>query len=90
MFVSYPHYLAQHGTTPARAAIQSRYKLLWHPCDRLEITGDRVTESTILTALLLAPLAVLHAASPEIVRDGKVTFVSSGLHLHAQQPMPVS
>ena len=47
MFVSYPHYLAEHGTTPVRAAIQSRYKLVWHPYDHIEITGDRVTESTI-------------------------------------------
>lgn len=43
----YPHYLAEHGTTPVRAAIQSHYKLVWHPYDHLEITGDRVTESTI-------------------------------------------
>lgn len=47
MFVSYPHYLAEHGTTPVRAAIQGRYKLVWNPYDHIEIAGDRVTSSTI-------------------------------------------
>ena len=47
LFVSYPHYLAEHGTTPVRAAIQGRYKLVWHPHDHIEIAGARVTESTI-------------------------------------------
>lgn len=47
LFVSYPHYLAEHGTTPVRAAIQGRYKLVWHPHDHIEIVGARVTESTI-------------------------------------------
>jgi len=47
LFVTYPHYLAEHGTTPVRAVIQSRYKLVWHPYDHIEITGDRVTSSTI-------------------------------------------
>jgi arylsulfatase A-like enzyme len=47
LFVTYPHYLAEHGTTPVRAAIQSRYKLVWHPHDHIEIAGARVTESTI-------------------------------------------
>ena len=45
--VTYPHYFAEHGTTPVRAAIQSRYKLVWHPYDHIEIVGARVTEAAI-------------------------------------------
>jgi arylsulfatase A-like enzyme len=47
LFVTYPHYIAEFGTTPVRAAIQSRYKLVWNPYDHIEIAGDRVTSSTI-------------------------------------------
>jgi DMSO/TMAO reductase YedYZ molybdopterin-dependent catalytic subunit len=47
LFVTYPHYLAEHGTTPVRAAIQGRYKLVWHPYDHIEIAGARVTESNL-------------------------------------------
>ena len=47
LFVTYPHYLAEFATTPVRAAIQSRYKLVWHPYDHLEITGPRVTDTTL-------------------------------------------
>jgi hypothetical protein len=47
LFVTYPHYLAEFGTTPVRAVIQNRYKLVWHPYDHIEIAGDRVTSNTI-------------------------------------------
>ena len=47
LFVTYPHYIAEFGTTPVRAVIQNRYKLVWNPYDHIEIAGDRVTSSTI-------------------------------------------
>jgi arylsulfatase A-like enzyme len=47
LFATYPHYIAEFGTTPVRAAIQNRYKLVWYPYDHIEIAGDRVTSSTI-------------------------------------------
>jgi arylsulfatase A-like enzyme len=47
LFVTYPHYLAEFATTPVRAAIQSRYKLVWNPYDHIEITGPRVTDTTL-------------------------------------------
>lgn len=47
LFVTYPHYIAEFGTTPVRAAIQNRYKLVWNPYDHLKIEGDRVTSTTL-------------------------------------------
>jgi arylsulfatase A-like enzyme len=47
LFVTFPHYLAEFATTPVRAAIQSRYKLVWNPYDHIEIEGTRVTDATI-------------------------------------------
>ena len=47
LFVTYPHYIAGFGTTPVRAAIQNRYKLVWNPYDHIEIEGTRVTANTI-------------------------------------------
>lgn len=39
LFASYPHYLAEFATTPVRAVIEQRYKLVWHPYDHIEIEG---------------------------------------------------
>jgi arylsulfatase A len=46
LFISYPHYLAGYATTPARAVVQGRYKLVWHPYDHLEFEDGRVTTAT--------------------------------------------
>ena len=47
LFASYPHYLAEYATTPVRAVIQRRYKLVWHPYDHIEIEGGRITPTSL-------------------------------------------
>jgi len=44
---SFPHYLAEFATTPVRAVIQERYKLVWHPYDHIEIAGGRITPTSL-------------------------------------------
>jgi arylsulfatase A-like enzyme len=46
LFITYPHYLAGYATTPVRALVRGRYKLVWHPYDHLEFEGGRVTSAT--------------------------------------------
>ncbi len=46
LFITYPHYLAGYATTPVRALVRGRYKLVWHPYDHLEFEGGRVTTAT--------------------------------------------
>ncbi len=46
LFLTFPHYLAGYASTPARAVVQGRYKLVWHPYDHLEFEGGRVTPAT--------------------------------------------
>ena len=46
LFISYPHYLAGYATTPVRAVVRGRYKLVWHPYDHLEFEDGRVTTAT--------------------------------------------
>ncbi|NBW96005.1 MAG: hypothetical protein EBR28_04565 [Planctomycetia bacterium] len=47
LYASYPHYLAEFATTPVRAVIQGRYKLVWHPYDHIEIDGGRITPTSL-------------------------------------------
>lgn len=47
LFASFPHYLAEFGTTPVRAVIQQHYKLVWHPYDHIEFTGGRITPTSL-------------------------------------------
>ena len=46
LFITYPHYIAEFGTTPVRAVVRGRYKLVWQPYDHLEFEGGRVTRET--------------------------------------------
>ena len=46
LFITFPHYLAGYATTPVRAVVRGRYKLVWHPYDHLEFEGGRVTNAT--------------------------------------------
>jgi len=46
LFMTFPHYLAGYATTPARAVVRGRYKLVWHPYDHLVFEGGRVTSAT--------------------------------------------
>lgn len=46
LFITYPHYLEGYATTPVRALVRGRYKLVWHPYDHLEFEGGRVTTAT--------------------------------------------
>lgn len=46
LFITFPHYLAEFGSTPARAVVRGRDKLVWHPYDHLEFEGGRVTPAT--------------------------------------------
>jgi arylsulfatase A len=46
LFMTFPHYLAGYATTPARAVVRGRYKLVWHPYDHLEFEGGHVTSAT--------------------------------------------
>jgi arylsulfatase A-like enzyme len=46
LFITFPHYLAGYATTPARAVVRGRYKLVWHPYDHLVFEGGRVTSAT--------------------------------------------
>jgi len=47
LFASYPHYLAEFATTPVRAVIQQRYKLVWHPYDHVELVGGRIKPGSL-------------------------------------------
>lgn len=47
LFMTYPHYLVEFGTTPVRAAIQNRYKLVWNPYDHIDLAGGRVTSAAM-------------------------------------------
>lgn len=46
LFITFPHYLAGYATTPVRAVVRGRFKLVWHPYDHLEFEGGRVTNAT--------------------------------------------
>jgi len=46
-FINYPHYLSQFGTTPVRAVVQDRYKLVWNPYDHIEVDGNRLSDRSI-------------------------------------------
>jgi arylsulfatase A-like enzyme len=46
LFITFPHYLAGYATTPVRAVVRGRYKLVWHAYDHLEFEGGRVTSAT--------------------------------------------
>lgn len=46
LFLTFPHYLAEFGTTPVRAVIQGRHKLVWHPYDHLDFEGGRISVAT--------------------------------------------
>jgi arylsulfatase A-like enzyme len=46
LFITFPHYLAGYATTPARAVVRGRYKLVWHPYDHLEFEGGRITSES--------------------------------------------
>jgi arylsulfatase A-like enzyme len=57
LFITYPHYLAGYATTPVRAVVRGRYKLVWHPYDHLQFEGGRVTNAT--TRYVAEPLVEL-------------------------------
>ena len=42
IFLHYPHYVAKWGTTPVRAVIRKRFKLVVNPFDHIEINGERI------------------------------------------------
>jgi arylsulfatase A-like enzyme len=42
IFLHYPHYIGQWGTTPVRAVIGDRYKLVVNPFDHFAIPGGKV------------------------------------------------
>ena len=46
LYFTFPHYLAEFGTTPVRAVVRGRHKLVWHPYDHLEFEAGRVTSRT--------------------------------------------
>jgi arylsulfatase A len=57
LYLTFPHYLAGFGTTPVRAVVQGRHKLVWHPYDHLKFEGGRVTSGT--TRYVAQPLVEL-------------------------------
>jgi arylsulfatase A-like enzyme len=48
IFLHYPHYVAQWGTTPVRAVIRDRYKLVVNPFDHIDIPGRTARTGTYI------------------------------------------